>query len=64
MTKDRIREYTLKITNASATGIIVIMYDRGGHAGRTGRYSVVRWMLVAYGVMGALVFQAFLSLLS
>ena len=27
MTKDRIREYTLKITNASATGIIVIMYD-------------------------------------
>ena len=27
MTKERIREYTLKITNASATGIIVIMYD-------------------------------------
>ena len=27
MTKDRIQEYTLKITNASATGIIVIMYD-------------------------------------
>ena len=27
MTKDRIQEYTLKITNASATGIIVILYD-------------------------------------
>ncbi len=27
MTKERIREYTLKITNASATGIIVILYD-------------------------------------
>lgn len=27
MTKERIQEYTLKITNASATGIIVIMYD-------------------------------------
>lgn len=27
MTKDRIQEYTLKISNASATGIIVIMYD-------------------------------------
>ena len=27
MTKERIREYTLKITNASPTGIIVIMYD-------------------------------------
>ncbi len=27
MTKERIQEYTLKITNASATEIIVIMYD-------------------------------------
>ena len=27
MTKDRIQEYTLKITNASPTGIIVILYD-------------------------------------
>ncbi len=27
MTKEQIREYTLKITNASPTGIIVIMYD-------------------------------------
>ena len=27
MTKERISEYTLKITNASATGIIVILYD-------------------------------------
>ena len=27
MTKERIQEYTLKITNASPTGIIVIMYD-------------------------------------
>ena len=27
MTKERIQEYTLKITNASATGIIVILYD-------------------------------------
>ena len=27
MTKERIQEYTLKITNASSTGIIVIMYD-------------------------------------
>ena len=27
MTNERIREYTLKITNASPTGIIVIMYD-------------------------------------
>ena len=27
MTKDRIREYTLKITNASATQIIVVLYD-------------------------------------
>ena len=27
MTKERIREYTLKITNASPTGIIVILYD-------------------------------------
>ncbi len=27
MTKERVQEYTLKITNASATGIIVILYD-------------------------------------
>ena len=27
MTKERIKDYTLKITNASPTGIIVIMYD-------------------------------------
>ncbi len=27
MTKDRIREYTLKITNASSAGIVVILYD-------------------------------------
>lgn len=27
MTKERIQEYTLKITNASPTGIIVILYD-------------------------------------
>ena len=27
MTNEQIREYTLKITNASLTGIIVIMYD-------------------------------------
>ncbi|MCR5590040.1 MAG: flagellar protein FliS [Lachnospiraceae bacterium] len=27
MTNERIREYTLKITNASPTGIIVILYD-------------------------------------
>ena len=27
MTNEQIREYTLKITNASPTGIIVIMYD-------------------------------------
>ena len=27
MTKDQVQEYTLKITNASATGIIVILYD-------------------------------------
>ncbi|MCR5830911.1 MAG: flagellar protein FliS [Lachnospiraceae bacterium] len=27
MTSEKKREYTLKITNASATGIIVIMYD-------------------------------------
>lgn len=27
MTKERIQEYTLKITNASPTGIIVLLYD-------------------------------------
>lgn len=27
MTKEKIQDYTLKITNASATGIIVILYD-------------------------------------
>lgn len=27
MTKERIQEYTLKITNASASGLIVILYD-------------------------------------
>ena len=27
MTKERIQEYTLKITNASATGLIVILYE-------------------------------------
>ena len=27
MTKERIRDYTLRITGSSATGIVVILYD-------------------------------------